>query len=236
MKKYLIAGVAALGSAGAANAATQPSIQFTNGVYTIPASTNAQVFEDFRLGGTDAQSNTQFSPGLADPSTYAQTSSGDVRIQPNGFNVVSDSVDPSPGGNNYLSIVNGSFTVALTGGVQVFSFILGSLDTYNSVDLSFADGTIQTLKGLGIVQGAAFNTPDGTAPASPGQTGRVTYDAQGGSAITGVTFRSTQAAFEIDQLAAAAPEPAAWALMIMGFGLVGSTLRARRRKTTVSFA
>lgn len=34
--------------------------------------------------------------------------------------------------------------------------------------------------------------------------------------------------------AGAVPEPASWAMMIMGFGLVGA--RARRRRTTVSFA
>ena len=36
-------------------------------------------------------------------------------------------------------------------------------------------------------------------------------------------------------LAAAVPEPSAWALMILGFGLVGGAMRARRR-TTVAFA
>jgi hypothetical protein len=34
----------------------------------------------------------------------------------------------------------------------------------------------------------------------------------------------------------AVPEPATWAMMIGGFGLVGSSMRYRRRKTTVSFA
>jgi hypothetical protein len=34
----------------------------------------------------------------------------------------------------------------------------------------------------------------------------------------------------------AVPEPATWAMMIGGFGMVGSTMRYRRRKTTVSFA
>lgn len=34
----------------------------------------------------------------------------------------------------------------------------------------------------------------------------------------------------------AVPEPATWAMMIGGFGMVGGTMRYRRRKTTVSFA
>ncbi len=35
---------------------------------------------------------------------------------------------------------------------------------------------------------------------------------------------------------AAVPEPGTWAMMILGFGLVGGALRTRRRKTKVSFA
>lgn len=35
---------------------------------------------------------------------------------------------------------------------------------------------------------------------------------------------------------AAVPEPATWALMIMGFGLVGASMRRRAARTTVSFA
>ncbi len=34
----------------------------------------------------------------------------------------------------------------------------------------------------------------------------------------------------------AVPEPAAWALMIVGFGIVGGALRYRRRSTSVAFA
>jgi len=47
--------------------------------------------------------------------------------------------------------------------------------------------------------------------------------------ITGLRFGSTGVAFEFDNFAAAAvPEPAAWAKMIGGFGLVGAAARRRR--------
>lgn len=36
------------------------------------------------------------------------------------------------------------------------------------------------------------------------------------------------AAFLIDSIAVAAPEPATWLMMILGFGLVGSQLRRRK--------
>jgi hypothetical protein len=38
------------------------------------------------------------------------------------------------------------------------------------------------------------------------------------------------------QVGSAVPEPQSWALMIVGFGAVGGTMRYRRRRTTVSFA
>ncbi|MBS0488498.1 MAG: PEPxxWA-CTERM sorting domain-containing protein, partial [Proteobacteria bacterium] len=34
----------------------------------------------------------------------------------------------------------------------------------------------------------------------------------------------------------AVPEPATWAMMIIGFGVVGSTVRASRRRTALSAA
>lgn len=40
----------------------------------------------------------------------------------------------------------------------------------------------------------------------------------------------------LNYLPAAVPEPAAWALMIAGFGLVGGTMRSRRRVTSVTYA
>jgi hypothetical protein len=34
----------------------------------------------------------------------------------------------------------------------------------------------------------------------------------------------------------AVPEPATWAMMIVGFGVIGGSTRYRRRKTSFSFA
>ena len=45
-----------------------------------------------------------------------------------------------------------------------------------------------------------------------------------------ITFTSTGNSFEFDKLAGiAVPEPATWAMMIMGFGLAGGMVRAKRR-------
>ena len=52
------------------------------------------------------------------------------------------------------------------------------------------------------------------------------------NSVHSLTFTETGApAFEIDNVAGiSVPEPASWALMIMGFGLAGATMRAKRRQ------
>jgi hypothetical protein len=44
------------------------------------------------------------------------------------------------------------------------------------------------------------------------------------------------AKFEPAAAVSAVPEPATWAMMIGGFGMVGGSLRSRRRQTKVAFA
>ncbi|UAK26437.1 PEPxxWA-CTERM sorting domain-containing protein [Sphingomonas nostoxanthinifaciens] len=60
----------------------------------------------------------------------------------------------------------------------------------------------------------------------PGETFSTIYTAAADTKIKGVAFAPT--------LAAAVPEPASWAMMLAGFGLVGGL--ARRRRVTVRFA
>ena len=53
--------------------------------------------------------------------------------------------------------------------------------------------------------------------------------------LNSVTFATSQAAFEIDEVAAAVPEPATWAIMLLGFGMIGSALRRRRVTAKVRY-
>lgn len=230
MRKYLLTGLVALGAASGAQAATTPTIIFTPGVFTIPAFTTATVFEAFENGGA---ANTQFNPATQADSRVAargftESVSGDVPVFQG--TLLGESVNPDGGGDKYLAVQNGTFTVGLGSGVSFFSFIFGSLDSYNSVRLNFADGDFRVFNGTQII-GAS-----GVGPLNSGTAGRVSYDTGTGSQITSVVFGSSSAAFEIDEIAAAIPEPATWAMMIFGFGMVGSTLRNRKSRTKVSFA
>ncbi|MBB6122478.1 PEPxxWA-CTERM sorting domain-containing protein [Sphingobium subterraneum] len=136
----------------------------------------------------------------------------------------------------------GGFGTVLTGGVYeinfaastLFSFVLGSLDQYNSLELLFSSGPSTLLSGSQIVNGLGVASGSQT---SIGSNGRVNYSVEAGDpSIIGAIFRSGGNSFEFDNLATnAVPEPTTWAMMLAGFGAMGVALR-RRRRVAVSFA
>ena len=119
------------------------------------------------------------------------------------------------------------------------SFYWGSIDTYNSVTVLGANGT-----SLGTFGGSLFPPANGDQGASTSNE-RVNFTAGPGEAITGLRFASTGVAFEVDSVAGsplggisgtgAVPEPATWAMMLVGLGAVGVGVR-RRNRTMVAVA
>jgi hypothetical protein len=172
-------------AAGSANAA--PIVSFST---TAAGGTSIQNFDSFAVG-TTIPTNTLI---------LDSTVSG-VGVKPTGST------------GNYASILGGgSFEVAFAP-AKSFSFLLGSLDGYNQVTLSLADGSQTVYTGGAITGGASGD-------------GYVTYTSTD-SRITGATFSSTNNSFEIDNLTSSVPEPATWALLVLGFGFVGSVMRRR---------
>jgi hypothetical protein len=114
------------------------------------------------------------------------------------------------------------------------SFYWGSIDTYNSVDVLGAGGEV-----LYTLAGSTLKPANGDQ--AIGSTNRrVFFTAEGDEVISGLRFTATGKSFEIDDVAgkladdgsgATVPEPATWAMMVMGFGLVGY---ARRRRALVA--
>ena len=135
-------------------------------------------------------------------------------------------------------IPNGTATLSTLDLTSV-SFYWGSIDKYNFVDVLGAGG--ETLFTLG---GGALAPADGNQTA--GWTNRrVFFTAEGDELISGLRFRSTGVAFEVDDVAgtvfdggsgATVPEPATWAMMVMGFGLVGFARRRRAHNLTQATA
>ena len=139
---------------------------------------------------------------------------------------------PPPGDvSNYFTITKGGYaTLSATKSLAAFSFFLGSPDTFNSVTFS-GDGFSFTLAGDAIW---GSTPPGATGDQSVGR--RVSYNFEG-QAVKAITFASSGNAFEFDSLAAAyavVPEPAGWAMMLIGFGGAGTMLR--RRHTAPQFA
>lgn len=121
---------------------------------------------------------------------------------------------------HYLTIAGGkSATLTSANALSSFSLYMGSPDTYNSI--RFLGGNYDfTLSGAQITQGYVGQSWDwGT---------RINFDF-GGRNVNQIILSSSSNSFEVDNFAAGAvPEPATWALMILGFGTVGAMARRHR--------
>lgn len=130
-----------------------------------------------------------------------------------------------PSGTPYLSVLaGGSATYTFAAPVSSFQFDWGSIDTYNTLTIN---GTSQAI----VVPGSNFINPANGDQIAAGTNGRFTVTGTAGELFTSVTFSSTGNSFEVDNLAVGAPvpEPATWALMMLGFGGMGAALRRKPR-------
>jgi hypothetical protein len=78
-----------------------------------------------------------------------------------------------------------------------------------------------------VVPGSSFDPNNDSGPDSINDAGLI-----GGSYYSGNGFNFEYTAFIADPVGviAGVPEPATWAMMLLGFGAVGWTLRGSRRK------
>jgi hypothetical protein len=121
--------------------------------------------------------------------------------------------------------------VTIGNDISNFSLIWGSVDTYNIL-------TLETLGGEYIFDGNFIASlipgfADGNQ-SSPTSNPIVTFYLTGDdSQAVSFNMDSATNAFEIDNIAVnAVPEPATWAMMLLGFGAIGIGMR-RQRKTGV---
>ncbi|WP_425230397.1 PEPxxWA-CTERM sorting domain-containing protein [Sphingomonas sp.] len=209
MNKAIIAAALATATLAAPALATPvkaptPTIIYTPNVYSLPGWTTATVFESFT-----GAANT--GPGGTYKPVSGETVAGGVYAR-------------SLGGNTYLEVdPGGSYKVSFSSMVQYLSFNVWSWAASDTATLTFRNGTTLALAG-----GAIFGV---NGASKLGTNGTVIVDMTGQSGIASIQFANGDDcnAFFLDNLASAAPEPGSWALMILGFGLAGATLRSRRR-------
>lgn len=154
--------------------------------------------------------------------TYTSTGSAGIYTGTSG-----SAAEPAFGdqGDAYFAVLGGGATTFIFGaGVSSFGFDLGSADDYNSILVTFANGATQLFSGAGL-------NPPGPASGNQdiaGTNGRVTIFNNGMGRITSAQFSSTANSFEFDNIGVAGvPEPGTWAMLILGFGMVGGALRRR---------
>jgi len=139
----------------------------------------------------------------------------------------------------YLSIYDGWAKLMGDTAFHSVSFFWGSMDSYNAFDLLDAHGNVfQT-----ILSG---DVPAGSNGDQLGSWTNQRVTVTTSDAIYGVQLRSTTPAFEADNFffsgrgrdnqirVGDVPEPASWAMMLVGFGAIGGAIRSQRRQ--VSFA
>lgn len=177
-----------------------------------PGLTVIEDFEGYSEGGLLAGASNAFA--------YSSSS-------PNG------ALPPFNGSGKFGSVLGGGSYSLSFAPTSIFSFVIGSLDSYNKVTLTFASGLPQILTGAQIALGATANGNQSLASSN----GRVTYTITGATPLlTGIKFESDQNSMELDNLAiGAVPEPATWFMMLMGFAAVGFSMR-RKRNLRPSFA
>ncbi|MBL8655959.1 MAG: PEP-CTERM sorting domain-containing protein [Altererythrobacter sp.] len=204
-------GAALVLSAGVANAAA--TLTFAGGTGGLTAGQTNYANFNTGPGGTFGSYVTSGTAGL-----YTGTTS--IAAQP----AFGDQ------GDQYFAVIGGgsaTFSFGAAGASQ-FGFDLGSADDFNDLLITFVGGGTQLFSGAGL------NPP---GPASGNQNiaatnGRVTIFGNG-QAIASAKFASRGNSFEFDNIGVTAvPEPATWAMLILGFGVMGGALR---RKSRVAF-
>ena len=151
--------------------------------------------------------NDLTAPGFSGNFSVLSTGSPGIAAAPNDTPFL---VAPSVGGGS-----SGTATYTTSNSITAFSFDWGTPDTYNTLTFRSGATVVASFTGTGL---------------SAGNYGYTFTTAQD---VNNVDFSSTQRAFEIDNVSVTAvPEPTTWALLIVGFGMVG--VAARRRAGVVA--
>jgi hypothetical protein len=228
-----LAAAAALGLAGSANAFTY----FTLGATTGPAP------GDPGISTYETSVVTFDAPNAAG---VTETDSGTVGVYTG--NVSNVAAAPAGDTSKYEAIGTGGEAIFNFDGylanhtVNTVSVYLGSIDTYNTIYILNKQDVA-----IGEITGSELPASSGDQGASV--TNRRLYISNLGSDFGGLAFTASAVAFEFDTIGATAadwspttpltpgtlpppssvPEPATWALLLTGVGLMGATFRRRPR-------
>ena len=157
--------------------------------------------------------------------TYTGTVEGTSNGNNLGGNVVFTGVTTQEDANDGQFSYS-SFTALYAGATYTFANASAAFSAANVLDV-FTGGTKVT--SFSFAPGTMFAVGQSYA-ATLGQGGTFTVDPSVGN----VNF--TGGVGIVTSSIAAVPEPATWAMMLVGFGMMGASMRYRRKSIAVSFA
>lgn len=220
MRKFLLAAAMILSSATVAHAATfagstaGPDSSPPSGLLTIDFNSGSQLSDIAGLSG-NGQLVTGFKSGEYAAPWQDQTQYLSV---------------PKTGGSGQVVLDLTGYDFG--GTVDGFSFYWGSIDKYNSLKIDTSNGTTWF-----AFDGVNPNPPPANGDQLTSANNRRVYFSLGqGETLNSLTFKSDGYAFELDDIVFtgnAVPEPATWAMMLIGFGGIGVAMRSARRKQAV---
>lgn len=140
---------------------------------------------------------------------------------------------------NYFSVgpstsSPGTIDLSSFGDIFAISILWGSIDTYNTLEFIDSVGNV-----IADFTGTEIIAPANGDQSSPATNRVVQFNFSGGdeALVAGIRLTSTQNAFELDNIAVnPVPEPATWAMMLLGFGAVGFAMRRRRSPVLMQLA
>ena len=213
-----LAAATAFGAVAPATAAVTIATLYNTGVDSTGAALGDNAVDSHWVLGTAG-------------ATYTGAVNGQFPIPPWLANTsTSRWISPAPNAGNYDfdhnadGIYTYTETFSLAGYKASTASFTGRFASDNSVDSITLNGTTLAGSGGSFTSYQTFNSAGGTFNAGVNTlTFTVRNDANGsGSNPTGLRV-------EVAGIAGAVPEPASWALLVVGFGLVGVTARRRVR-------
>lgn len=192
-----------------------------------PAAANATITPS--LGGNTTQLLTLSSAGL-NGGSVATLSGGTIYTADQPFADI-----PKGGlfGGTFLAagpLAGQPAILTFTSPVSYLSFLWGSPDTYNQ---------LQLVTNLAVYNYTASGLNFAVTNGNQAFSQYVQFAASAGETIRSVSFTNLPAtdAFEVANFSVTAvPEPATWAMMFVGLGMVGAASRYRRRATRTVYA
>jgi hypothetical protein len=125
----------------------------------------------------------------------------------------------------YMALQTDQFATLNTPILKSLSLYIGSLDPTNEIIFKGAGGFSQSFLGSDLFTPAQGNQSNGD------NNRRFYFDFAAADKVNQIVFTSGENSFEFDTIGASAvPEPATWAMMLLGFGSIGFMLRASKRR------